>query len=175
MFTNFAAEESAEGIAALGVNGGALVIQLITFLLVFFVLRKFAFGPIVAMLDERRKVIESGVKLGEEMKLEKAQFEKTVAKELSAARKHADDIIADADTAAKDKVRAAEEKAQEKAAIIVGEGKVRGEQEVTRARKAMESELAGLVAEATEAIIGEKVDASKDAQLIDRALKGAKA
>ncbi len=175
MFNYFAAEESAKGIGALGISGSAFLIQLITFVLVYFVLRKFAIGPITKMLQARREVIESGVSLGEEMKVEKAQFEKTVDKEMKIARKKADEIVADAQSAAKDTIRSAEEKATEKAAIIIDEGKARGEQEVTRARKNMESELAGLVAEATEAVIGEKVDAAKDAQLIDRALKGAKA
>ena len=41
-----------------------------------------------------------------------------------------------------------------------------------RARKQLEGELAGLVADATEAVIDEKIDAKKDAQLIERALKG---
>lgn len=177
MFSLFAATggESPEGLGALGISGQAFLIQLITFVLVYLVLRKFAFGPIVKMLQERRELIESGVNLGDEMKVEKAQFEKKVAKDLAEARKKADEIMSDAQSNAKQTVRSAEEIAAAKAAAIVEEGKARGEQEVQRARKHMESELAGLVAEATEAIIGEKVDGAKDAQLIDTALKGAKA
>lgn len=176
MFNYFAAaEESAEGIGALGISLSSLIIQLVTFLLAYLILRRFAFGPIVKILQQRRETIESGVTLGEQMKVEKAAFEKTVSKELHAARVKADAIVADAETAAKDVVREAEEKAQSKAAIIVKEGKERGEQEVVRARKALEGELVSLISEATETIVGEKVDAKKDAVLIDRALKGAKA
>jgi len=83
--------------------------------------------------------------------------------------------VADAQSAARDTQRDAEEKAAKKAAIIVEEGKNRGEQEVARARKALESDLAGLISDATEAIIGEKIDAKKDASLIDRALKESRA
>lgn len=175
--TLFASEssESAEGIGALGINATALLIQLITFVLVYLVLRKFAFGPILRILEERRQTIENGVKYGEEMRVEKAKLEKTVAKELHEARVKADSIVSDAEQAAKDTVRAAEEKAQEKADIIVKEGKERGEQEVVRARKQLESELVSLISEATETIIGEKVDAKKDAALIDRALKESRA
>ena len=43
--------------------------------------------------------------------------------------------------------------------------------ETQRARKQLQGELVALVSEATETIIGEKVDAKKDAQLIERALK----
>ena len=167
--------ETAEGIGALGVSGTALLIQLVTFLLVYVVLRKWAIGPIVAMLQTRRETIENGVKLGEEMKVERAKFDKTVAQELHAARAKADAIVADAEVAAREAVRSAEETAQTKAAAIVKEGKERGEQEVARARKKLESELVGLVSDATEAIIGEKVDTKKDAALIDRALKESRA
>lgn len=173
--TLFAAEESAEGIAALGINGTALLIQIVTFVIVYIVLRKWAFGPILRILQERRETIENGVKLGEQMRKDKADFDKQVTKEMQAARKKADAIIADADTAARESIRQAEEKAQEKAATIIADGKERAEQEVERARKKLEAELVELVSEATEAIIGEKVDAKKDAALIDRALKGAKA
>ena len=44
--------------------------------------------------------------------------------------------------------------------------------DTARARKQLEGEIVGLISDATEAIIGEKVDASKDKQLIDKALKG---
>jgi F-type H+-transporting ATPase subunit b len=167
--------DSSSGIGALGIDTKALVIQLITFLLAYLVLRKWAFGPIIKIMQSRRETIETGVKLGEEMQKEKAKLEAQVAKELHDARTKADGIVAEAEATARDTVREGEEKAAEKAAVIVKEGKERGEQEVIRARKALEAELVGLVSDATEVIIGEKVDAKKDAGLIDKALKGAKA
>lgn len=167
--------ESSSGIGALGVNGTAFLIQLITFILAYFVLRKYAFGPILKVLQERRDTIDNGVKLGEQMKKEEIALEAKVTKTMHDARAKADGIVADAQSAARDQVREAEEKASEKAATIIKEGKARGEQEVDRARKALESELVGLISEATEAIIGEKVDAKKDATLIDRALKESRA
>ena len=65
----------------------------------------------------------------------------------------------------------AEGKAKEKADGIVAEAKERTTQDVARARKKLEGELVGLISDATEAIIDEKVDAKKDAALIDKALK----
>ncbi|HEY1064182.1 MAG TPA: F0F1 ATP synthase subunit B [Candidatus Saccharimonadales bacterium] len=175
LFAASEGHESAEGIGALGLSGSAFLIQIITFVLAYFVLRKFAFGPILKVLNKRRETIESGVQLGEQMRKEKAELEKTVAKKLQDARLKADGIVADAENAARDTVREAEEKAAEKAAVIVSEGKARGEQEVARARKELEAELVGLISDATETIIGEKVDAKKDSALVERALKGAKA
>jgi F-type H+-transporting ATPase subunit b len=167
--TNFAAESS--GIGALGVDGRAFVIQLITFGLAFLVLKRYAFKPIVKVLNERRETIESGVKLGEEMKKENDKLEARVAKILQDTRTEADAIIAGAQDTARQTVREAEDKAREKAAGILQEAESRIDQDTARARKQLEKELVGLVSDATEAIIGEKVDAKKDAQLIERALK----
>ncbi len=172
MLTQFAADNSGSGLAALGVDPKALVVQLITFVFVYLVLRKYAFKPILKVLQQRRDLIESGVELGEQMKREQAELEKTVAKKLQTARAEADGIIALAEDSGKQVVRESEEKARAKADAILKEADGRIASETTRARKALEGELVGLISDATEAIIGEKVDAKKDAQLIDAALKG---
>lgn len=163
--------DSSSGIGALGFDPKAFLIQLITFVLAYLVLRRFAFGPIVKLLNERRETIERGVKLGEEMRQEKAALEQQVEDQLREARQKADSMIAGAEDSARESIREAEEKARQKAGNIVAEAEGRIATETARARQALEGELAGLVAEATEAVIEEKVDAKKDAQLIERALK----
>ncbi len=175
LLTNFAAESEASGIGALGVDGKAFIIQLITFVLAFWVLKKYAFGPIIKMLDERREHIENGVRLGEDMKRQQATLEAKVAEELADARKEADGILATARDNAREAARETEDKAKTKADSILVDAKSRIDQETARARKNLEKEMVGLVSEATEAIIGEKVDAKKDVALVERALKGQKA
>lgn len=167
--------EGTSGIGALGVDGKALIIQLISFVLAFLVLKKWAFGPIVKLMEQRRATIEQGVTLGEQMKKDKVALEAKVADALANARQEADGIIAQAQEEGRQAVREAEDKARDKAAGILKEADERIVTDTQRARKKLENELVSLVSEATEAIIGEKVDAKKDAQLIDRALKGQKA
>lgn len=163
--------ESASGIGALGVDVKALVIQLVSFVLAFLVLKKWAFGPIVRMMEQRRATIEQGVKLGEQMQKDKAKLDAQIADTLQKARSEADGIIAQAQDTSRQTVREAEDKARDKAAGILKDAEERIATDTARARKKLESEVVGLISEATEAIIGEKVDAKKDAQLIDRALK----
>lgn len=173
LFTHFG-ESSSSGLGALGVDGSAFLIQLITFVLAFLVLRRFAFGPILKVLRERRETIESGVKLGEQMKKEQEKLAAQVDKTLHEARQQADGIIASAQDTGRQAVRDAEEKARTKAAGIITEAESRITQETARARQQLENEVVGLISEVTEAIIDEKVDAKKDAALIDRALKAQK-
>lgn len=168
--TNFAAESSS-GLGALGVDGKAFLIQLITFGLAFLVLRRYAFKPIGQVLRERRETIEQGVKLGEEMRKERAKLEAQVEDTLHKARQEADAILSGAHDNGREAIREAEEKARTKAAGILSDAESRIEQDTARARQALEKDLANLVAEATEAIIDEKLDAKKDAALIEKALK----
>jgi F-type H+-transporting ATPase subunit b len=164
--------ESSSGIGALGFDAKAFLIQLTTFILAYLVLRRWAFGPITKLLNERRETIERGVKLGEDMQKEKAELEKQVEQKLQEARVEADQMIATAQDAARETVHEAEEKARGKVDNIVAEAEGRIATETARARRELEKELTGLVADATEAVIDEKIDAKKDAQLIERALKG---
>lgn len=167
--TTFA--ESSSGLGALGFDGKAFAIQLITFVLAYLVLRRYAFGPITKLLKERRDTIESGVKLGEQMQKEKAELESKVEDALHEARRQADEIIAGAQDSGRQAIRDAEEKAKAKAEGIIAEANQRIVQDTARARQELEKEVVDLVSDATKTIIGEKVDAKKDAELIDRALK----
>ncbi|HUD06126.1 MAG TPA: F0F1 ATP synthase subunit B [Candidatus Saccharimonadales bacterium] len=165
---------SASGIGALGINGSAFLIQLITFLLVFWVLRRYAFKPILRVLNERHKLIENGVKLGEEMKKEKAELDEQVSDQLHKARAEADGIIATAKQQSGQLINESEQNAQTKAKSIIDEAKETIELETQRTRKRLEKDLVGLVSEVTEAIISEKLDPKKDAVLIDKALRSQK-
>ncbi len=171
--TSFA--DSSSGLGALGVDPKAFIVQLITFGLAYLVLRRYAFAPIMKVLKERRDTIESGVKLGEQMQKDRAEFEAKVASLLQAARAEADGIIASTQDTARDMIREAEDKARQKAAGVMAEADSRIAQEAARMRKQLEKELATLVADATEAVLGEKIDSKKDSQLIERALKKAAA
>ncbi len=163
--------DSSSGIGALGIDGKALIIQLVTFLLAFWVLKRYAFTPIVKLMDERRSTIESGVRLGEKMQKDEAAMAAKVEKTLHEARQQADGIISGAQETGRQSIREAEEKAHSKAAGILKDAEARIVQETARARTGLERELVGLISDATEAIIHEKVDAKKDTQLIERALK----
>ena len=175
--TQFANEAAAEktGLAVLGVDPKALLLQLITFVVFFLILKKFAFTKIVAMLDEREKTINKGVKLGVEMEAEKAKLDDQVQAALSVARKDADKIIGEAHTDAGEIIRAAEESATRKTDALLAEARGKIESDTNAARVALRKEMLQYVAEATEAIIAEKLDDKKDASLIERVLKGAKA
>ncbi|HEV2402825.1 MAG TPA: F0F1 ATP synthase subunit B [Candidatus Saccharimonadales bacterium] len=173
MIQNFPVHIVASGVLGLSVQSFA--IQLVTFLIVLLALRQWAFKPILKVLNERREVINSGITLGEKMRAQEASLEEKVSRELHKARQEADKIVSTAQYEARETVTAAEETARGRSEALLTEAKNQAVQQIQRERVKLEKELVGLVSEVSEAIIGEKVDAQKDAALIDKALHARKA
>ncbi|MEI7963066.1 MAG: F0F1 ATP synthase subunit B [Verrucomicrobiota bacterium] len=64
-----------EILSKFGVDWPHFIAQLVLFLIVYFVLNKFAFGPLLKILDERRKRIEEGQINAEKIKKQLAEAE----------------------------------------------------------------------------------------------------
>lgn len=170
--TLFAAEEAASGIGTLGVSLSSLLIQLITFVLAIVLLKRFAFKPIIKMLEQRRQVIEDGVKLGQKMEREQAKLEETSAKIIREARHEADRIIGDGQKEAREILREAEKTGKRKTDAMMSDAEARIKEESEQAKRRLEKDIVGLVSEATEAVVEEKVDSKRDTELIEKAVKG---
>jgi len=163
-------EKGSEGIAALGLDPLAIIIQTLTFVVLFWIIKKYALDGIVRVLEKRRKTIEDGVRLGREMEAEKEQLDSRVEKALKKARGEADRIIAEGHTEAGDIIKKAETEASRKVDAMLTDAKVKIDEDIDKAKDALEQDIRELVADATEAILEEKVDAKKDASLIDKAM-----
>lgn len=167
------AAEAAGGISALGINLQAFLFQLITFVIVLLVLRKFVFGKLVDTLDARRKAVEKSLNDAEAAEAALKETNDQAAKLIKQARAEADDVIAVSQKEAAALLEDAEAKAAERAEHIVKEAKAQMNVELAEARKALQQETARLVAQATEKIIRQKLDPAKDKQLIEAALREA--
>ena len=171
LLMRFASETAEkEGIAVLGIDIKAILLQAGTSVLLYLIIKKFALRGIVDTLEKRRKTIDKGVSLGLEMQHAKTNFDKELKDMQHKARAEADKILATAHQEAGEIIKAGEATATEKVDGILRDASVRIEREMQTARKELRSEMLSLVSEATEVIIGEKLDAKKDASLIERAL-----
>ncbi len=170
LLTNFGATEEVSGIGALGIDVLAILAQAFTFLVLFFIIKKFALDGIIKTLEKRRQTIDDGVRLGREMEAEKAALDAKVDDALKAARAEADEIIAGGQKEASQIIKAAEEAASRKAEAILADAHGKISEDIAAARKGLQQEMRTLVTEATEIIIEEKLDQRKDESLIKRAL-----
>jgi F-type H+-transporting ATPase subunit b len=160
-----------ELLTKLGIDWKLLIAQIINFLILLFVLYKFAYGPIVAMLEKRQKKIEQGLKDAEVARKNLEKSEERQKEILKKARREAREIIEKSHTQAeKSKSEiAAEAKAQ--AEKILSDARVEIEIEKEKTITEIKSEIGGLVAAATEKVVGEKMDEKKDKRLIEESLK----
>ena len=163
--------KEAEGIAALGLDPKALVIQMVTWLLVFIVLIRFVFKPIIKLLQDRQDAIDEGLRLTTEMVAEKDKLEADVEKTMKKARKDANEVLAKTHEQATAIIKEAEEAAEAKVEAMIKEARAKIEEDTTKARQALEKEVLNLVVEATEAVVEEKIDPVKDANLLNKALR----
>lgn len=162
--------EEPQGIAALGIDPLAILAQAATFLVLFFIVKKFALDKIVATLEARRKTIDDGVRLGRQMEAEKERLSEEISKELQKARVDADAIIATSREEAATIIRDAQEAAQRKTDALLADARAKIEEDILKARQGLEKDILELIAEATAVIAEEKIDAKKDMNMIERAI-----
>ena len=177
LLTQFAVAETAEKadlFGSIGIDWRMLVLQLIAFLILLAILKKWVYPPLVAMLDKREKELRASAEAAREASQAAADAEAKTAALLKEARAEASDIVATAREEATATVEAAGTKAIEKADAIVAAARHDIAKEVESARKALHNETLELVATASSVVLGEKVDAKTNAKLIEKSLGAAK-
>ena len=153
------------------IDAGLLLAQLVNFIIVLLVLYKFAYKPILKVLNDRTDKVEKGIKDAESAQVKLAEMEKKEKEVLLKAKEEAQKIIQQAEKTAMANVQELEIKAKEQSEKTLAEAKKQIEQEKNKAVKEAKSEIANLVMSATEKIIGEKIDSNKDKELIEKAIK----
>lgn len=149
-----------------GVYWPNLIAQVVLFAIVYYVLKRFAFKPVIAMLEERRRRIEEGQINAENIKRQLAaaqtKYEEILAKANAEAQRLIDEVRASGDRLAEQKrqeaIAAAEQitlKAQEAIAL-----------ERDRTMAELKRELGRLVVETTSRVTG-KVLTDQDQQRIN--------
>ena len=172
-FANASGGES-DLFGSLGINWKMLLLQLVAFLILLAILKKWVYPPLVAMLDKRDAQIRESAELAQSAKKEAEAAGEKTAKLLKEARKEATDIVTTARDEATNIVETAHKKATDKADALVESARDEILKEVESAKRALYNDTLELVAEATGAVLGEKVDAKTDSRLIERAIKEAR-
>ncbi|MGB3023781.1 MAG: F0F1 ATP synthase subunit B [Candidatus Saccharimonadales bacterium] len=180
ILTQFAAETAAHGeqatggIAALGINLQGFLFQLITFVLVLLLLRKYAYGPLVRTLESRRQAVIDSIDNARKTAHELEKANDKTAEIIASAKQEAADIVALAHKEASKLAEETEAKAAKKAEHVIASAEARLSQDIEKSRQALRREMLGLVADATEKVLRTKIDGAADKQLIERALKDTK-
>jgi F-type H+-transporting ATPase subunit b len=139
---------------ALGIQWKILLAQTVSFSLVFFVLWRFAYRPIFAMLEARRQKIADAIANADKIKAELAKTQADRQKVLADAGDQANKLIDEARTAAA-RVREVEtQKAIAAAEQIVTKAREAAAQDHTRMLAELKREVGRLVVQTTATVTG---------------------
>jgi len=160
--------------AALGINLGLLIVQIIAFIIVFLTLNAWVYQPMLNMMESRKQKIAQGLEDARVAAEARANAEKEAAK-----------VIADAQTEASKIVR----EATERASLAGQDVKATAEAEAAKAREAavaeaevernrilgdLRGQVAGLAIAAANKLVGESLDEKRQRALLDEFFSGVK-
>lgn len=160
-----------EALANLGIDWRLFAAQAVNFLILLFVLRRYAYRPMLEFLEKRSERIEQGLKDAEVAQMKLAEMEIQEKKVLATARDEARIIISTAEVSAKkrDDLRLLETEAKTKR--FLDEAMVKIEEEKKRMLLEVRQEIAEVVALSVEKILKEKIDGEEERKLIEQMVK----
>lgn len=154
-----------------GWNPWLFLSQVISFAIVAFLLRRFAYKPILAVLEDRRRRIEEGLLNAEKIKKELAEAQKRYAEILAEANADAQKMI---DEARESSAHLAERKQQEAigaAEQIIAKAREAAALEHERTMESLKRELGRLVVDTTAKVTGKVLTSEDQRRLQEEALR----
>ena len=145
-----------------------LFAQMIVFFVLWWVVARFVWPPLVKALDERSTKIADGLAAAQRGKEELALANNEVELELSRARQEGVQRVAEAEKRAQMSAEEIRTNAQVEAARIISQAKQVADHQVTRAREVLRAEVAVLAVKGAEQILRREVDAKTHGALLDQ-------
>lgn len=142
---------------------GVIFWSVLTFLIVWWVLRKFAWKPLLLMLNERDKSIDEALKSADKAREEMKKLEGKNEEMVKEAKLEREKLLKEARESQSQILTEARVKAKEEAAKMVEKARKEIEAERENAFNEMKSELAGFAVEIAEKIIRRELK-DKEAQ-----------
>jgi F-type H+-transporting ATPase subunit b len=149
---------------------GLMIWTLIAFGITFFVLRRFAFGPIQKAIDARRDRIRKALEEADRARAEAEQFVVEQREALAKARKDAEEMLAETRSIADGQHRRLREELDAERQRRIEETRKEIEAETVRAVAQIRAEVADLAMEATEKVTGKVLDDADQRRLIEQAI-----
>ena len=156
---------------ALGINLPGLVTQIISFGILFFILSKLLYKPLVSLMDQRAEKIREGLEASDMAREQAARSEEAIQQQLVEARVEGQKLVSEA--------RETADKFREEEMVRVRDDieleRVRAEANIQRERDAaiedLRREFAGLAISAAEKVVRSSLDEEGHKELIESVLE----
>ena len=145
-----------------------LFAQMVVFFILWWVVAKFVWPPLIKALDERAAKVAEGLAAAEKGKVDLDLATKRADQALAEAKSEGTQRIAEAEKRAQQSAEEIKQNAQTEAARIIAQAKSEAEQQVIRARDLLRNEVAVLAVKGAEQILRREVDPKAHAALLDQ-------
>ena len=152
-----------------GVTWPLLISQVILFVIVAVALKKFAYGPVLKVLEERRQKIAEGLANAEKIKQELANAQAKAQEIFTQASNQANKIIEEARQAAAKVTETETQKAVAAAQDIINKARQASEAELARMKTELRREVGRLVAATASKVTGKILTNDDQQRLIEEA------
>ena len=156
---------------ALGFNLPGLITQIGSFIILFFILSKLLYKPLIGLLDQRSEKVQAGLEAAERARADAARSEDSIQQQLADARTEGQRLIAQARETA-EKFR---EEEMGKVRQDIEAERDRAQSNIQRERDAaiedLRREFAGLAIAAAEKVVRSSLDADDHRELIESVLE----
>jgi F-type H+-transporting ATPase subunit b len=161
----------------LGLDGLDLIWQIAAFLILVLLLRKYAYGPILNMLDQRSERIRESMANAEQIKKDLADAQANAQRLLADARQQSQVILNNAQKQANDTIAASRDEAQKQGNALVERAQQQIQAETAAARQQLRQEVASLALLVARKAVGDRVSGDINVQntMVDDALAQAEA
>jgi len=153
-----------------GIDWPHLLAQIISFSIVCFILYKFAYKPVLKMLEARREQIAQGLANAEQIKAELARTEAQRQTVIAQANVEANKLIEEARSAATRFQEQETQKAIGNAEQIIAKAKEAAAQDRVRMLGELKREVGQLVVQATTRVVGKVLTPQDQKRLADQAI-----
>ncbi len=157
----------------LGINVVQLIVQLLAFLILILLLRRFAYGPILRALDARSQRVAASMEQADRIERQLAETEARNQAILDEARREAQGIVTRAREIGDQQIAQARDVARSEAdkQLQLSLAQLRAEEQ--RAVTELREEYVDLVIRAASRVVRQELDPQKHIQLIDQTLREA--
>lgn len=142
-----------------------LIAQVLIFLVVFYVLKAKAFGPIMAMLEQRRQRIADGESKLEKIARDLAEAEKNAQAIVDKANNDANRLVKEAGDSAKSLAEKRQQEAIQEAGQILAKAREAASQEHAQLMAELKSEFGRMVTDATTRVTGKVLNTDDQARI----------
>jgi F-type H+-transporting ATPase subunit b len=149
---------------------GLMIWTLVVFFIAFYVLRRYAFGPLAALVEKRRTIVRENLEAAEHSREEAQKLLDEYKQQLAQARREAGEIVERARATGAELERQMREEATAQREREIATAKAAIEAETRQSIEQIKNQVADLTLLATEKVVGRALDEREGRRLVEEAL-----